>query len=49
MARMFKIKVLIVKCLKSRLYPILPRLAKTKLRGLVAITNINQIEDQAVD
>jgi hypothetical protein len=47
MARMSEIKVLIIKCLKSRLYPIgfLHRLAETKLRGLVAVTDIDGIED----
>ena len=42
MAGMSEMKVLIVKCLGSRLYPIgfLPRLAETKLRGLVAVTDV---------
>ncbi len=51
MARMSEMKALIVKGLGSRLYPIdfLPRPAKTKLRGLIAMTNVDRIEDQAVD
>jgi hypothetical protein len=40
-------KVLIVKGLRTRLYPIgfLLRPAKTKLRGLIIITDINRTED----
>jgi hypothetical protein len=51
MAGMSEIKVLIVKCLESRLYPIgfLPHLAEPKLQGLIAITDVDRIEDQAVD
>jgi hypothetical protein len=51
MAGMSEMKVLIVKGLGTQLYPIgfLPRPAETKLRGLIAVTNVDQIEDQAVD
>ena len=44
-------KVLVVKGLGSRLYPIdfLPRPAETKLRGLIAVTDVGRVEDQAVD
>lgn len=43
--------MLIVEGLESQLYPIdfLPRPTKTKLRGLIAIADVNHIEDQAVD
>jgi hypothetical protein len=48
---MSEMKVQILKGLRSRLYPIdfLPRRAKTKLRGLIAVTHVDRIEDQAVD
>ena len=48
---MSKMEVLIVKGLRSRLYPIdfLPRPAKIKIRRLVTVTDIDQIEDQLVD
>jgi hypothetical protein len=51
MTGMSEMKVLIVNCLGSRLYPVgfLLHLAETKLRGLVAVTDVDQIEDQAVD
>jgi hypothetical protein len=50
MAGMSEIQVLIVKCPGGRLYPIdfLPDLAETILRGLVAVADIDRIEDQAV-
>ena len=40
-----------MKVLGTRLYPIefLPRLAETKLRGPIAVTDVDWIEDQAVD
>ena len=51
MAGMSEIKVLIIKCLGSQLYLIgfLPLLAELKLQGLITVTDINWIEDQAVD
>ena len=51
MAGMSEMKVLILMGLGSRLYPIdfLPRLAETKLRGPIAVTDVDRIEDQAVD
>jgi len=44
---MSEIKVLIVKCLGSRLHPIgfLPPLAEPKLRGPITITDVDRIED----
>jgi hypothetical protein len=43
-------KVLVVKGLGTRLYPIdfLP-LAEIKLRGPITVTNVDWVEDQAVD
>jgi hypothetical protein len=51
MAGMPEMKVLIVKGLGTRLYPIgfLPRPAETKLRGLIAVTDVDRTEDRAVD
>lgn len=51
MAGMSEMKVLIVKGLRTRLYPIgfLPRPAKTKLRGLIIMTDIDRTEDQTID
>lgn len=44
-------KVLILKGLGSRLCPIdfLPRPAEIKLRGLIGVTDVDRIKDQAVD
>jgi hypothetical protein len=51
MAGMSEIKVLNINGLRTRLYLIgfLPCPAETKLQGLITMTNVNQIEDQAVD
>lgn len=51
MAEMSGMKVLIVKGFGTRLYPIsfLPRPAEIKLRDLIAVTDVDRIEDQVVD
>jgi hypothetical protein len=42
---------MIVEALGSRLYPIdfLPHQAETKLQGPIAVTDVNRIEDRAVN
>ena len=42
---------MVVEALRRRLYPIsfLLRSAKTKLRGPIAVTNVDWMEDQAVN